>query len=107
MEVYVVLNKMMFAREALGVFSSLEKAQKYMDRFAEKTGYYCQIERSFVRGTISPRIMYLRRTPMTALKMFMSWKGYIRNCRRRREQRAERGKQLNSQLTPRRISRYL
>jgi len=54
LQVYVVLNKMMFGREALGVFSAPEKAQKYMDRFAGKTGYYCQIERSFVRGYYQP-----------------------------------------------------
>ena len=54
LQVYVVLNKMMFGREALGVFSSPEKAKKYMDRFAGKTGHYCQTERSFVRGYYQP-----------------------------------------------------
>ena len=34
----------------MGVFSSPEKAQKYMDRFVSKTGYFCHIEKSFVRG---------------------------------------------------------
>ena len=41
---------MMLGREAMGIFSSPEKAQKYMDRFVSKTGYFCQIEKSFVRG---------------------------------------------------------
>ena len=50
MEVYVVVNKAMSGREAMGIFSTPEKAQKYMDRFASKTGYFCQIEKSFVRG---------------------------------------------------------
>jgi hypothetical protein len=53
-EVHVVLNKMILGREAMGVFSAPEKAQKYIDRFAGKTGYHCQIERSFVRGYYQP-----------------------------------------------------
>jgi hypothetical protein len=54
LEVYVVVNKAMSGREAMGIFSSPEKAQKYMDRFASKTGYFCQIEKSFVRGYYEP-----------------------------------------------------
>ena len=54
MEVHVVVNKMMPGREAMGVFFSPEKAQKYMDRFVSKTGYLCQIEKSVVRGYYQP-----------------------------------------------------
>jgi hypothetical protein len=50
LEVYIVVNKAMSGREVMGIFSTPEKAQKYMDRFASKTGYFCQIEKSFVRG---------------------------------------------------------
>jgi hypothetical protein len=53
--VYVVVNKMMLGREALGVFSSPEKAQKYMDHFVSKIEYRCQIERSLVRGYYQPQ----------------------------------------------------
>jgi len=50
-----VVNKvMMTGREAVGVYSTPEKAQKYMDRFASKTGYLCHIEKWFVRGYYQP-----------------------------------------------------
>ena len=54
LEVYVVVNRAMSGREAMGIFSSAEKAQKHMDRCAGKTGYLCHIERSFVRGYYEP-----------------------------------------------------
>lgn len=54
MEVYVVVNKAMSAREVMGVFSTPEKAQKYMDRFATKRGYFCQVEKSLIRGYYQP-----------------------------------------------------
>ena len=50
MEVYVVVNKAMSGREALGVFSTPGKAQEYTDRFVSKPEYLCQVERSLVRG---------------------------------------------------------
>jgi len=53
-EVYVVVNTIMSGREAMGVFSTPEKARKYADRFASRTGYVCQIEKSFVRGYYEP-----------------------------------------------------
>jgi hypothetical protein len=53
-EVYVVVNKVMSGREAMEAFSTLVKAQKFMDRWASKTGYVCQIEKSFVRGYYEP-----------------------------------------------------
>ncbi len=49
MDVSVVVNKVMHGREALGIFSSPEKAQKYVDRCAGKPGYVCHLERSFIR----------------------------------------------------------
>lgn len=50
MEVHVVVNRAMTGREAMGAFSTPEKAQKYVDRFVGKRGYFCHIEKSFVRG---------------------------------------------------------
>jgi len=54
LHVYVVVNKVMFGREAPGVFSSPERAHEYMDRRAGKSGYFCDSERSFVRGYYQP-----------------------------------------------------
>jgi hypothetical protein len=54
LHVYVIVNKVMFGREALGIFSSPEKAQKYMDQCAGKTGYFCDSEKSFIRGYYQP-----------------------------------------------------
>jgi hypothetical protein len=54
LEVYVVVNKAMSEREAMGVFSAPEKAQKYINRFVSKTRYVCQIEKSVVRGYYQP-----------------------------------------------------
>jgi len=53
-EVYVVVNRVMSGREALGVFSTAEMARKYMDRFASRREYLCQMERSFLRGYYQP-----------------------------------------------------
>ena len=53
-EVYVVVNKIMSGREAMGIFSTPGKAREHTDRFAGKTGYVCRIERSFVRGYYEP-----------------------------------------------------
>lgn len=54
MHVYVVVNREMFGREALGIFSSPEKARRYMDRFTSKPGYLCYLETSFIRGYYDP-----------------------------------------------------
>jgi hypothetical protein len=54
LEVFVVVNRAMSAREAMAVFFTPEKAETYTDRFASKTEYLCQIERSFVRGYYEP-----------------------------------------------------
>ena len=54
MEVYVVVNKMMFGRAALGVFSSSEKALKYMDGVATKRDRFSHVEKSVVRGYYEP-----------------------------------------------------
>ena len=54
MEVYVVVNKIRSGREALGIFSSQELAQRHMDRRAGKTGYVCATEKSLIRGSYEP-----------------------------------------------------
>jgi hypothetical protein len=54
LEVYVVVNKVMLGREALGVFSSPEKGLKFMDGVARKTGYFCHIKKSLIRGYYQP-----------------------------------------------------
>ena len=75
LEVYVAVNKTMLGREPMRILSSPEKAQKYVDRFASKTGYFCHIEKSFIRGYFEPPNHVLPRIRVTAVKIFMPWKG--------------------------------
>ena len=54
MEVYVVVNRMTPGSEALAIFSSPEKGLKFIDKVAGKTGYFCHIKKSLIRGYYEP-----------------------------------------------------
>ena len=50
MELHVVVSRKMSGRKAVGVFSSAEKAQEYMNGVVEEYGPPCQHENYFIKG---------------------------------------------------------